>query len=350
MTYRVVQWATGAMGRACLRGVLDRPGYELVGVFAYDDAKIGRDTGELIRRPPIGVAVSGTIEEIESIDADVVIHAARIGASYDEHDDDIVRLLRSGKNVISINGNTFPPHWTVERRERIDQACAEGRSSFMGAGLNPGFAAEQLAIVASAVCLDVNRVSIAEVAMCNEMRSADYVFGLLGFGAQPGANDMNADDWAPARTLNAMFEEVVASLAGRLGFHLTRIVRSHRGLTTAHRLDVAAGTISPGTVSHLDWCWRGVIDDDSVVELRIAWAMDRTHVDPAHTDTWRIRIDGTPGVDLGFGLTLPDHLAGRTSVEPLGVAGSVLNAIPHVVAARPGAIATTPPMSWAAAD
>ena len=348
MTIRVIQWATGAMGRACARGVLDRSGMALVGAFVYGDDKVGRDVGELLRRAPIGVLATGSLDEIAAIDADVVIHAARLTDAYDAHDDDIVRLLRSGKNVISINGNTFPPHWTVERRARIEQACTEGGSSFMGAGLNPGFAAEQLAVVASAVCLDVNRVSIAEVAMCNEMRSADYVFGLLGFGALPGVNDMNSDDWAPARTLNAMFEEVVASLAYRLGFHLDRTVRAHRALTTHHRLEVAAGTISPDTVSHLDWCWRGVIDDRSVVELRIAWAMDRTHVDPGHTDTWRIRIDGTPGVDLEFGLTLPDQLAGRTTVEPLGVAGSVLNAIPHVVAAPPGAIVAARPMSWIA--
>jgi hypothetical protein len=159
---------------------------------------------------------------------------------------------------------------------------------------------------------------------------------------------MNADGWPPARTLNAMFEESVASLAHRLGLPLTGIVRDHRGLSAGHRIDVAAGTIAAGTVSHLDWCWRGIAGDLPVVELRIAWAMDRTHIDPAHSDTWRVRVDGTPGVDISFSLTLPDHLTGRTTVEPLGVAGSVLNAIPRLVAAPPGLIETPVPMSWTA--
>ena len=73
MSYRIVQWATGAMGRACLRGALDRPGFEVVGAFVYDDLKVGRDVGELVRRAPIGTAATGSIDQVEALDADVVI-------------------------------------------------------------------------------------------------------------------------------------------------------------------------------------------------------------------------------------------------------------------------------------
>lgn len=346
MTYRVIQWATGAMGRACLRGVIDHAGLELAGVYVHSDEKVGKDAGDLIRRASTGVVASGSIEEIEAIDADVVIHAARLRGSYGSHDDDIVRLLRSGKNVISINGNTFAPRWSPERQLRIDTACRHGGSSFMGAGLNPGFAAEQLAVVASGVCLDVSHLTVSEVVMCDEMRSPEYVFDLLGFGSVPGDLDLNGDSWAPASTLNSMFEEVVASLCHRLGFEIGDIARSHRMLTTDHDLQVAAGLIRNGTVSHLDWCWRGMVDETPVVELRIAWAMDRSHTGDRGRDTWRIRIDGTPSVNLSFGLEAPTHLLGRTSVEQLGLAGAVLNAIPHVVAAPPGAVEPPSSMPW----
>ena len=50
MSYQIVQWATGAMGRACLRGALDRAGLEVAGAFVYDDLKVGLDVGELVRR------------------------------------------------------------------------------------------------------------------------------------------------------------------------------------------------------------------------------------------------------------------------------------------------------------
>ena len=51
MAYRVVQWATGAMGKAVLRTIIDHPGVELAGVYVYSDAKAGRDAGELAGRP-----------------------------------------------------------------------------------------------------------------------------------------------------------------------------------------------------------------------------------------------------------------------------------------------------------
>lgn len=334
------------MGRACLRGALDRDGLEVVGAFVYNADKAGQDIGALVRRPPIGVTASGSIDEILALDADVVIHAGRLQESYEGHDDDIVRLLESGKNVVSLNGNTYPPHWRHERRARIEQACQKGGVSFMGAGLNPGFAAEQLTVVATGVCLDVSRVTISEVVMCDLMRSPDYVFSLLGFGSTPGAIDPNGDHWAPAGTLNDMFEEVVASLCGRLGFPITGIDRAHRMLPTDVDLEVGAGLILAGTVSHLDWCWRAMVGESVVCELRIAWAMDRAHVDGRGEETWRIRIDGTPSVDLSFDLGLPAELVGRTSAEQLGVAGAVLNAIPYVIAAAPGVLESPSYAPW----
>ncbi|WP_374654928.1 hypothetical protein [Phenylobacterium sp.] len=35
---RVIQWATGSMGKTCLRAVIDSPDCELVGLFVYSPA------------------------------------------------------------------------------------------------------------------------------------------------------------------------------------------------------------------------------------------------------------------------------------------------------------------------
>ena len=42
MTYRVVQWATGNVGRAAIEGVLAHPDLELAGAYVYSPAKAGR--------------------------------------------------------------------------------------------------------------------------------------------------------------------------------------------------------------------------------------------------------------------------------------------------------------------
>ena len=47
MTYRVVQWSTGNVGRHALAGIDAHPELELVGLFVSNPDKVGRDAGEL---------------------------------------------------------------------------------------------------------------------------------------------------------------------------------------------------------------------------------------------------------------------------------------------------------------
>ncbi len=54
--YRVIQWATGGVGRAAIEGVLAHPDLELVGCWVHSADKDGVDVGELIGIEPIGVA------------------------------------------------------------------------------------------------------------------------------------------------------------------------------------------------------------------------------------------------------------------------------------------------------
>ena len=52
MTYRVIQWATGGVGRAAIEGVLDHPELELVGCLVYTDSKSGADVATMVGRAP----------------------------------------------------------------------------------------------------------------------------------------------------------------------------------------------------------------------------------------------------------------------------------------------------------
>ena len=52
MTYRVIQWATGNVGRAAIEGVLDHPDLELAGCWVHGEAKDGQDVGVADRARP----------------------------------------------------------------------------------------------------------------------------------------------------------------------------------------------------------------------------------------------------------------------------------------------------------
>ncbi|MET0665457.1 MAG: dihydrodipicolinate reductase, partial [Acidimicrobiales bacterium] len=96
MTYRVIQWATGGVGRAAIEGVLDHPELELAGCWVHSADKDGRDVGVLIGREPLGVAATTDIDALLSVDADAVLYSPVMA------DPAVVdRILRSGKNVVT---------------------------------------------------------------------------------------------------------------------------------------------------------------------------------------------------------------------------------------------------------
>jgi hypothetical protein len=334
--YRVIQWATGAMGRNCLRAIIDHPAMELVGVYVYGADKAGRDAGEIARRAPTGVLATRDVEQILALDADVVIHAARLAPPYGSHDVDILRLLASGKNVISINGYSRPQYWGAERFPALQAACESGGTTLLAAGLNPGFAGEQLAVVATSVCTALDHIEVVESVDCRPVRSPEYVFDILGYGGDPGATDPNDPEWGPASCLNGMYTEVLAAMADRLGLVLERVDTDHRVFGASQDLSIAAGSIARGRISHVHWRWHGIVGGQPRLTMSIHWYMETAHLDDPHPPLWRIHVRGQPGVRISVDLEKRAGDTSPTSAEQIALAGTVINAIPIVCAAPPG--------------
>lgn len=338
MTYRVIQWATGGMGKNILRALIDHPAMQLVGVYVYSDAKNGQDAGAIARRPDTGVIATNRVEDILALDADVVIHAARISPPYGSHDADLIRLLESGKSVISINGFTHPKHWGGERLAALEAACQKGKTSLLGAGLNPGFVGEQLAIVATGVCSAVDHIEIVESVSCIPVRNPDYVFKVLGFGADPAKVDPNNPSWGPAASLNGMYEEVLAAMAAHLNMKLDSVVTEHQAFPATQDIVAMSGVVRQGSVGHYQWRWRGIVGGQKRLTMTIHWFMETAHLSEDHPPLWTVKIDGQPGVSMRVEL---DKRAGDTpptSAEQIAVAGTVINAIPIVCNAPAGVL------------
>ena len=336
MTYKIIQWATGAMGKTCLQAVIDHPATELVGLYVYSEAKAGKDAGAIARRNPVGVLATSDIDDILALDADVVIHCARILPPFGSHDAEIVRLLESGKNVISINGYSDPGRWDSARRAVLAAACAKGNSTLMGAGLNPGYAGEQLAIVATGACSRVDRIDITEYVDCRAVKHPDYVFGSLGFGSDPATIDPNDAEWGPASLMNGMYGEVLSAMADRLNVDLQRVQTEHRVFAAADDLKIAAGIIPQGRVSHVNWRWAGYVNGQRRLTMSIHWFMETIHLAKATPPLWEVDIVGQPCVHLEVEVEKHPDDESRVTAEQLGLAGAVMNAIPVICDAPSG--------------
>jgi len=73
MTYRVIQWATGGVGRASIEGIVSHPDLELVGCWVHSADKVGKDVGELCGMDRLGVTATDDVEELLTLDADCVM-------------------------------------------------------------------------------------------------------------------------------------------------------------------------------------------------------------------------------------------------------------------------------------
>src|SRR5262245_60159933 len=112
MTYRVIQWASGGVGRAAMEGVIAHPDLELVGGWVHSPDKHGVDLGTLLGRDELGVTASTDVDELLSTDADCVVYSPVFA------DPTVVtRILESGKNVVTPLGWFYP---RAEERERFD--------------------------------------------------------------------------------------------------------------------------------------------------------------------------------------------------------------------------------------
>ena len=75
MAFRVIQWATGNVGRAAVEGILAHPELELVGAWVHSPEKAGRDVGELCGLGPTGVVATDDEARVLALDADCVLYS-----------------------------------------------------------------------------------------------------------------------------------------------------------------------------------------------------------------------------------------------------------------------------------
>ena len=66
MSFRVVQWNTGNVGKESAKAILANSDLELVGCYAWSDNKVGVDVGELVGIDPVGVTATNDVDELLS--------------------------------------------------------------------------------------------------------------------------------------------------------------------------------------------------------------------------------------------------------------------------------------------
>jgi 4-hydroxy-tetrahydrodipicolinate reductase len=333
MTTRVVQWTTGNVGKESVKAIVANPGLELVGCYAWSDAKVGRDVGELVGIGPLGVAATDDVDALLGLKPDCVVYNP-MWPSVDE----LVRILEAGVNVVSTAAFITGSRLGADR-DRLVDACERGGASLMGTGVSPGFA-ELVALTIAGICSRVDKVTVAETADTTFYDSPDTERP-VGFGQpieHPDLHEM-------ARAGTAVFGEAVAMVADALGVELDEIVCESEFAQTTEDVVMASWTIPAGCVAGVAASWQGRAGGRTVVDLSVRWKKGST-LEPAwviEKDGWVIRVDGLPTVTSSLDFLPPPDFQAETLEDFMAIghiitAVPALNAIPAVVAAPPGIV------------
>ncbi len=349
MPYRVIIWAPGLVGGLALVETLRHPDLELVGVFAFSEHKDGIDAASLCDLPDSGIRVTRDKDEILALDADVVIHCASKAFGPDtqsNNEDDLVRLLESGKNVITTTSYTHLPVYGPELVRRIDDACATGGSSFHGTGENPGFMFERFIATLTGICSEVHHVQLDEYADCSISKGEpQMIFDLMSMGKPPEEVTL---DRPMVQAIEKMYHQALQGTAEVLGVELEKIEPSIETAVLDDDIEIPAGPIRAGGGVGQKLAWTGYFRGEPFLTVRQIWACTRKipgwgleELTAWRRNYWQIRLDGFPSARLEMDLWTPetDKTGWKdASAVHILVAMTAMRAIPAVCAAPPGVV------------
>ena len=333
MPYRVIQWYTGSIARQQIRLIRQHPELELVGAVVYHADKAGKDVGEILREQPTGLKTIGEAEMALGLDADVVLYNAPF-----ERYDEIIRILASGKNVITPSAAFYPRN--RPEFDDLQSACEQGGATLLGTGVNPGFAGDVLPLVASSLCARVRSVEIREL---GDLRGWDpfMLTEVMRFGRAVEELEKDADYF---EFMSNSFEQSCCMLAEALGFEVESVA-TQPSFARATR-DLLDGRVKAGTVGGIRLVVSVIAGGKPVVSEDLQWRLDN-ELDPqwpADPDAgeWQITIDGDPSVRISASVF---GSAGLSGSGKLATAARMVNSIRDVCSAEPGILtAATAPM------
>lgn len=338
MSYRVVQWSTGNVGRHAIAGIDARPDLTLTGVWVSSVDKAGRDAGELAGLGRhLGVAATNDADALIAERPDCVVYTAMADDRITEALEDLRRILRAGINVVSSSPVFLQFPNGVLPADLIDpvrEAAVEGGASLWVNGIDPGFANDWLPLVLTSVCERVDQVRCLEILDYSTYDNRKVLFDIMGFGGPMNETPMLLQPGV----LTIGWGSVVHQLAAGLGIALDEVEEHATRLPAPETFDIAAGTIEAGTAAALRFEVRGIVGGRAVCVLehvtRLRPDLGADWPQPTGQGGYRVEITGEPNCTLDLQMVATDGDHNTAGLK--ATAMRLVNAIPAVVAAKPG--------------
>jgi 4-hydroxy-tetrahydrodipicolinate reductase len=316
---RVVSFGLGPIGLAAAQLALTRKSIELVGALDVDPQKAGKDLAELFGSgKPTGIRVENDWKALcARTKPDAILHCT--SSFLPNIKDQLVEVLRSGVDIVSSAEELLVPDLQhAHLAELVDAAAREGGASCVGTGVNPGFAMDYVAIVASAVTTGVERVRCVRVVDAGTRR--------LPLQKKVGAGLSAADfekELATGRFGHIGIRESVALLSRALGLGVDAKGISHtvEPVLATEQRKTKFLTVEKSQVAGIRNVGFGKRGTKTVIELDLSMYVGA----PNPRD--EVYLFGSPNVKLAFDGGIPGDQA---------TAAILVNTLHGCVAASPG--------------
>jgi hypothetical protein len=227
--------------------------------------------------------------------------------------------VQKGLNVVTTcEEMAFPAPARQSAFRDLDRLARKKRVSVLGTGVNPGYAMDALALMLTAPCARVERVSVTRVVDASTRR--------LPLQRKVGAG-LNLSQFRRAMTEGSVrhvgLPESAYMIAAALGWKLDKVEETLEPAIAPRDLDTEYLRIPAGAAAGIKQSARGFRRGTPVISLDLQMYVG------AESPRDHVLIDGVPPIEM----TIPGGIAGDMATAALAV-----NVIPKLLAAPAGVV------------
>lgn len=314
---RVILYGLGSIGSEVARAALKQEGLQVVGAVDKDRAKVGADVGELIGLgEKVGIRVTDQPEELfKATNADLVLHTT--GSYFKDVYPQLAEIAEAELDVVSSAEElSFPYLQHPDLAEKLNRLALEKEVTILGTGVNPGFVMDFLPLVMAGVCHDIEQIKVERVVDATTRRGP--LQRKIGSGMIPEEFSRLADQ---GKIGHVGLPQSVALIAYGLGWEIETVRETLDPVISEDDIKTPHVQVKRGQVAGIRQRAVGIKDGQEKIVLDLEMRLKAS--DPHDA----IFIAGRPQMSL--------RIEGGTAGDQATVA-ALINAIPKVVAARPG--------------
>ena len=283
---RVVQYGLGSIGQELAKLVTRRPGLSLVGGIDIAPELVGLELGELLGLESAPTLISDDAEGVLARSKpDIVLHAT--GSSLEKVAPQIELAIKQGASIVSTCEELVWPFTRYpELSKRLDQLARQRGVSALGAGVNPGFVMDKLAITLMGACQEVRGVQIDRVV--DAARRREPLQRKVGAGLSVAAFEELV---AAGKVRHVGLTESAYMVSSVLGFKEVVVTEDIRPIIAEQDMRTNYLTVHRGEVAGIEQIATVMADSEEEARLRL-----RMYVGAEEFD--HIAIDGVPPIHM----------------------------------------------------